>query len=64
MGTSADWARAKGKARLLENPQWIEADRKRRAVEKEQADRKRRSSEREWRIWDGSRGHGRMTKTK
>jgi hypothetical protein len=47
MGTSADWARAKGEARLLENPQWIEADRKRRAAEKEQADRKRRSSERE-----------------
>jgi hypothetical protein len=41
-----DWARAKGRARLLEKPQWIEADRKRRAVEKAEVERKRKSSER------------------
>jgi hypothetical protein len=40
-----DWARAKGRAGLLEKPQWIEADRKRRAVEKAEVERKRKSSE-------------------
>jgi hypothetical protein len=41
-----DWARAKGKTKLLEKPQWIEADRKLRTVEKEKT-RKRRSPEKE-----------------
>jgi hypothetical protein len=42
-----DWAWAKERAELLEKPQWIEADRKRRAVE-----RKPRALERALRVED------------
>jgi hypothetical protein len=45
IGTFAEWPVRRVKAQSPENPQWIEADRKRREEEKEQADRKRRSSE-------------------
>jgi hypothetical protein len=47
-----DWASAKGKAGLFEKPKWIEANRKRKAVEKEGVERKRRSSEREFEMED------------
>jgi hypothetical protein len=47
-----DWAWAKERAELLEKPQWIEADRKRRAVEKGAVERKPRALERALRVED------------